>query len=306
MDHMKTRNRRQQGLSLSMLAGLGLSLSLILPTPGLAVAVGLSRTNLRGPYVLDQNAHLLRLAAARATTSGALPNGSVPTYVAYQVKPGTPLPSQVPTVSGTSLTAPGSRQLNSVLKTQLDQALAKYGQAAVRLRSPRETLLVQSIFPASSGSSGSSQAWVASTTSPPAATTHAASPTTTTNAGTGTNAAQSLSPASIVSSITGSSLYKEITSALHIGSSSSTNAHPAKSTAATASRITGASDLRHASVAAEMLQAPATTDTGTGTIPTDTPPLPAPVPEPGSVLVFGLALGALAIQRRRGTPRRGS
>ncbi|QEH38669.1 hypothetical protein OJF2_72750 [Aquisphaera giovannonii] len=295
---------------------LGLTLALVqgaVPMPGstaLAASKKAAASVLTGPVVLDGDGRPLRLPTSVSSAGVVLQSNRTPSYLAYRVSNPRALDSSIPTVAthaGAATTGP--LYFNPAVKGQLAVALA--ASSSVAVNNGKSTTLLQPIPPifSSATSNGKVLAWLASqaaasrnTADGAAASSGAPSSKTTTPA-----AENLLSPNSIVNSITGNSLVKDIQSLISQGpkgaskwNQESLDALKEQLRLHALDGVTTPSAARAGTtVAAAQELSPPGSD-GASAV------QPAPVPEPGSFVVFGLAASALAARawsRRREASR---
>ena len=127
----------------------------------------LDADELNHPILLDQNGQTIRFPTNQQSGPVSLTDGALPSYVAYQLDSDDPPPKGFPTVvsgSGKSdQTGTGPLHLVAPVKAQLDQTLAKDGQAAVY--NGQNTYLVKPLpplFGTTASPGGTTLAWIAS------------------------------------------------------------------------------------------------------------------------------------------------
>ena len=208
-------------------------------------------------------------------------------------------PKGFPTVDSGSAksdqTGTGPLHLDSLIKAQLDQTLAKDGQAAVY--NGQDTYLVKPLPPlfgtrASAG--GTALAWIASqrsASSSSSGTTQASVP-----ASVASIQAQAIIPSSITDPITNSKLVKDLEHLFTLKSGKLVNWNQQSLDALESDlKIDSPKNVapKHlASTSKSELAAQVIDGTHSGGT-----PQPAPVPEPVTLVVFGLVAAALAVRQ---------
>jgi hypothetical protein len=254
-------------------AALALGVLLCLAAPSRSEAAKLSSfltpKDLSRPVLLDQSGQQLELPRGHHPAP-AFPHGSTPTYLAIPLSGGEHLPVGTNTIfTGQGGAAVGPLDFNASVIAQVNSALATSGLVAVD--SPHQNYVVEylprlsrSLAGPVTGAPGASSA-LSGSAGP--ATTTATSSSVSTPAATTTNFNSELS--------------QFLGGTLSLGQF-------AKNT------VNDVENLFHG-------KSPKPTATKPGLnleAQVIDPPLPAPIPEPSSWLVFGLAIGAIALHRR--------
>jgi hypothetical protein len=298
------KRSRFHGWILALIA-VGLSLGLIPATLRQSRAAQMSSTiqldaaELDHPILLNQKGQTIRFSTNRQAGPVNLTNGALPRYVAYPLDSGDLPPKGFPTVvsdSGKSgQTGTGPLHLIAQVKAELDQTLAKDGQAAVY--NGQNTYLVKPLpplFGTAASPGGTTLAWIASQRDTGSSGSGSAQAGTAT--ATAPVQAQTLIPSSITDPITNSRLVKDLEHLLMLKSGKLVNWNQQTLDALKSDldinspKNVATKDL--ASTSKPQLEAQVIDGIGSaGT------PQPAPVPEPGTIVVFGLVAASLAVRK---------
>ncbi|MGO9601696.1 MAG: PEP-CTERM sorting domain-containing protein [Isosphaeraceae bacterium] len=264
------------------------------------------------PFVLDQNGQPIVASGTGKSRSVELAPGSLPSYLAYRLQSGATVPSGTPTVNAGS---GGRLQFTSLVQTQLNNDLAKYGEAVVS--SGKRSFLLQPppvVFGSSGGtttSRGTSHAWRAglsthradlasrsgsgshATASTAASTTSPTVPTTV--------QAQTIIPTTVLDPVTNPKLLKDMEHLLTLKSGKLVNwdqqtFNALKSDLALSSPKNVAPKVSAPTTAKPVYEAQVLGGYGSSAI----SPQPAAAPEPGTLAIFGMAAIALVYRLRRG------
>jgi len=303
MRRITGRDRFRRWLAMSLVVGLGLAPSAPWQCRAAQVAstIKLDADDLNQPIVLDQSGKTIHLPTKQQSGPAVLANGSIPSYIAYQVDSDGSLPKGFPTVvtgsAKSGQTTTGPLHFDALVKAQLDATLAKDGRAAVY--NGQDTFFVKPIppmFGTTGSSAGTTLAWLASQRSASgssSATTQVSVPTSV-----APTQAPILIPTSITDPITKSKLVKDLQHLLALKSGKLVNWN--QQTLGSLKSDLRISSPKHvapqhlASTSKPVLAAQVIDPTGAGGT-----PQPAPVPEPGALVVFGLVAAVLVVRQRR-------
>jgi hypothetical protein len=239
---------------------LAFVLSLAAPSHALAAKLSsfLTPKDLARPVLLDQNGQQLELPSSNHPRP-AFPQGSTPTYLALPLYGGEHLPNGISTIfTGQGGPTVGPLDFNASVVTQVNTALASSGLVAVD--APQQNYVVEYLPRLNRSLAGSKMG------APSMPATQATPPTS-------APAATTSSANNEISQFLGGSLsfgqlakntVNDVENLFHIKSSKPTARKPSLN------------------LEAQVID----------------PPLPAPIPEPSSWLIFGLAIGAIALHRQ--------
>ena len=276
--------RPRDNVAVAVAVALVLSISFNLAVPSCSEAAKLSSfltpKDLARPVLLDQTGQQLQLPKAQYPHP-AFPHGSTPTYLAIPLHGGEHLPGGTSTIfTGQGGAAVGPLDFNASVVAQVNAALAASGLVAVDTPHQNYVLeylprLSRSLSGPTTGLPGASPA-PAGTTAPvttTATSTSASAPAATTNS-LSNEFSQFLGGTLSIGQLAQNTV-NDVESLLHFKSSKPTATKPSLN------------------LEAQVVDAP----------------LPAPIPEPSSWLIFGAAIGAVALQRQilqwsRGSTRR--
>ena len=268
--------------NVAVAVALVLSMSFNLAVPSSSEAAKLSSfltpKDLARPVLLDQTGQQLQLPKAQHPHP-AFPHGSTPTYLAIPLHGGEHLPGGTSTIfTGQGGAAVGPLDFNASVVAQVNAALAASGLVAVDTPHQNYVLeylprLSRSLAGPTTSVPGASSAPPGSVASATATSSSASAPAATTNS-LSNEFSQFLGGTLSIGQLAQNTV-NDVESLLHFKSSKPTATKPSLN------------------LEAQVIDAP----------------LPAPIPEPSSWLIFGAAIGAVALQRQilqrsRGSTRR--
>ncbi len=277
----------------------------------IASAPNLSADVVGHPFVLDQNGQPIVASGAGKSRAVELAPGALPSYLAYRLQSGATVPSGIPTVNaGTG----GRLQFTSLVQTQLNQDLTKYGEAVVS--SGKRMFLLQPapvVFGGSgetTTSKGASHAWRAALSTHRAdlasrsgSGSHASASTaasTTSSSVPTTVQAQTIIPTTILDPVANPKLLKDMEHLLTLKSGKLVNwdqqtFNALKSDLALGSPKNVAPKVSASTTAKPVYEAQVLAGIGSSAA----SPQAVPAPEPGTLAIFGLAAIALVYRLRR-------
>jgi hypothetical protein len=261
--------------------------------------IQLDSNELKHPILLDQKGQTIRFPPSRQSGPVRLTQGALPSYVAYQLNSSDSPPKGFPTVvsgsGGSNQSGTGPLHLVARVKAELDQTLAKDGQAAVY--NGQNTYLVKPLpplFGTTASPGGTTLAWIASQRDGGSTSSGVAQASMATSAA--PVQAQTLIPSSITDPITNSKLVKDLEHLLTLKSGKLVNWNQQTLNELESDlKIDSPKNVAPKDLAGTSkveLEAQVIDSTGSGGS-----PQPASVPEPGSLIVFGLVAASLAIRK---------
>jgi hypothetical protein len=241
---------------------LGVLLSLVAPTRSQAAKLSsfLTPKDLARPLLLDQNGQQLQLPSAH-NAHPAFPQGSTPTYLVIPLSGGEHLPGGTSTIfTGQGGAAVGPLDFNASVIGQVNTALATSSLVAVD--TPHQNYVVEYLPRLSRPLAGATTGAPGASSAPPGSVASAATTAATTSS-VNTELSQFLGGTLSLGQLAKNTV-NNVENLLHIKSSKPTATKPSLN------------------LEAQVIN----------------PPLPSPIPEPSSWLIFGAAIGAVALQRQ--------